>query len=47
MGRVTLPVRLGYHLDNRRRMRMERLAMRISWKGSGLQDTTSGCGYAR
>ena len=29
-GRVTLPVRLGYHLDNRCWMRMERLAMRIS-----------------
>ena len=34
-GRVTQPVRLGYHLDNRCRMRMERLAMRISWKRSG------------
>ena len=40
-GRVTLPVRLGYHLDNRCCMCMERLAMRISWKRSGLQDTTS------
>ena len=39
--RVTLPLRVGYHLDNRRRMRMERLAMKISWKRSGLQDTTS------
>ena len=41
MGRVTPPVRLGYHLDNRCRMCMERLAMRISWKRSGMQDTTS------
>ena len=40
-GRVTLPVRLGYHLDNRCRMRVERLTMRISWKRSGLRDTTS------
>ena len=40
-GRVTLPVRLGYHPDNRCRMRMEHLAMRISWKRGGLQDTTS------
>ena len=29
-GRVTLPVRLGYHLDNQCWMRMERLAMKIS-----------------
>ena len=41
MGRVTLLVCLGYHVDNRSWMRMERLAMRISWKRSGLRDTTS------
>ena len=29
-GQVTLPVRSGYHLDNRCRMRMERLTLRIS-----------------
>ena len=43
-GRVTLPVCLGYHLDNRYRMRMERLAMRISWKRSGTRHPS--CGYA-
>lgn len=44
-GRVILPVALGYHLDNRRRMHMERLTMRISSKRSGTQH--HGCGNAR
>ena len=44
-GRVTLAVRLGYHLDKRCRMRIERLTLRISWKRSGLA-RHPGCGYA-
>ena len=43
-GRVTLPVRLGYHLDNRCRMRMERLA--ILGRGAGFRTRHPGCGYA-
>jgi len=42
MGRVALSVRLGYHLDNRRRMGMESLMMRMSWKGSGTRHPDCG-----
>ena len=43
-GRIALPVRLGYHLDNRCWMRMERLA--ILGRGADCRTRYPGCGYA-
>ena len=42
-GQVTLPIRLGYHLDNQCRMRMERLAI---GRGANCRTRHPSCGNA-